>query len=309
MVVKDAAQCSRHAENPSDPIDLGEFYETLVRSQGGSLLKLLSSYASQDAAAAFRLAEVSELDLPSQLPSIVVSSADQPPFLSLAVEKLLAESEGESWARALAEAGLNSRLVAHILNERPAEMTSLPERLKKVPKKERWDVKGITGQSLYTQILTLASHSKPSEALRDFPRLMMLGFVQAPGGLRPWYHHRFITTALSMIFFDVIYINMVTTFGPNHGRHRTSFLYGFLLPLAPVAAGYLIMFRTLAVRMFYRTLTNQSQLVSPGTPPLASEPKVAPAFLTQLIWQFLTKSERRLVSTFTQPGQALRAPA
>jgi hypothetical protein len=63
VVVRDQQQCSRYTASDNGVIDLDEFYARLVSKQQNSLTSLLAAYASQDAAAAFRLAEICHLDI------------------------------------------------------------------------------------------------------------------------------------------------------------------------------------------------------------------------------------------------------
>ncbi|MCX6376145.1 MAG: NACHT domain-containing protein, partial [Armatimonadetes bacterium] len=77
VVVRDANAYSAHVAVRGGTIGLDEFYRSLVASQRDSLAKLLGSYASQDAAAAFRLAEVCGLDLAADFPAVVVANCDQ----------------------------------------------------------------------------------------------------------------------------------------------------------------------------------------------------------------------------------------
>lgn len=113
VVVLDANQCSAYVSGGERSIDLGEFFRVLVAKQKNSLLTLLSAYAAQDAAAAFRLAEVCGLDLATQFPEIVISNCDQSPFFALVVKQALDEPRrADLWSTILGEAGLRSRLVA-----------------------------------------------------------------------------------------------------------------------------------------------------------------------------------------------------
>ena len=135
VVVRDAAQCSKYVPITGGQIDLGEFYEQLVRKQGGnSLPRLLAAYASHDAPAALRLAEISGLNLPVDFPEVVIDNCGQIPFLSLVVDKVLSGSERSlAWAVPLAEAGLGSRLVAGFLGSKAADRGAVDELLKSVP--------------------------------------------------------------------------------------------------------------------------------------------------------------------------------
>jgi len=58
VVIRDANQCARHMPSIRTEFGLDEFFQTLVRKHQKNLVKLLQAYAAQDAAAAFRVAEV-----------------------------------------------------------------------------------------------------------------------------------------------------------------------------------------------------------------------------------------------------------
>jgi GTPase SAR1 family protein len=182
VVVRDAADCSAHIPVAPIDVDLEEFFEALAGSQKESLAKLLAAYAAQDAAAAFRLAEVSGMDLVDDFPDIVINYCDQAPFLALTIERMLRDTrETSKHAALLAEAGLRSQVVAKSLNETPAS-----ERLTKIivrfPKRKRWYRRGIVEESLYTQLLTIATASSDLSVHR-FLCIDALRRVKAPGDL------------------------------------------------------------------------------------------------------------------------------
>jgi hypothetical protein len=289
-------------------IDLGELYASLARKQGGSLLKLLAAYATQDAAAAFRLAEVSGLDLPRQLPGIVISNADQMPFLSMAVEKLLLETDRtEEWALVLAEAGLTSRLVATLLDKKQPDEGNLAQALKKVGKRRRWDVPGITGRSLYTQILGLATsvlftpNHKPN--LLAFPRLTRLCAAPPPGKLGPWYRYPLPAGIVAAIAtFALFHVPpLVSLVHLRHGARFEAALL-FIHSLAPAVVLYLILFRGWAARILYRALINRIDLGGPKPDEAISAHRI---FMYSFL-QFLTRRERHMLSALIDESNARR---
>ena len=138
VVVRDQQQCSTHTAAIESGIDLGEFYRTLVSKQQNSLFSLLSSYAAQDAAAVFRLAEVCELDLMADYPAIVVTNMDQNPFFELVLHHALNdEQQAENWAVLFAEAGLRSSVVAQKLDKGKPQAT-FGRYIDRIPRRKHW---------------------------------------------------------------------------------------------------------------------------------------------------------------------------
>lgn len=156
VVVGDAKRNSAHLPAAEGTLDLAEFFRTLVEKQSGSLEPLLSAYAAQDAAAAFRLAEVCGIDLAADFPGIVISKCDQLPFFSLIKEQALREKERiELWAFLLSEAALRSPVVARWLQETPPD-SSLAPYVERAPKSKSWHKHFPAKPSLYSQLLTIA---------------------------------------------------------------------------------------------------------------------------------------------------------
>lgn len=182
VVVRDANQCSEHAPAISGNIDLADFYRALVSKQQNSLSTLLSSYASQDAAAAFRLADVCGMDLASEFPQVVISNCDQTPFFSLVVRRALNDQPRlELWSALLAEAALRSRAVASTMDKMPAN-DELRIAIAKIAPKERWFASPLVSCTFYTQVLTLAM-SSDMKVKAPYRLLVLLRHAAAPGSL------------------------------------------------------------------------------------------------------------------------------
>lgn len=263
VVVRDATQCSAHLPNLELQVDLGGFYEELVkRQEGGSLSTLLAAYASHDAPAAFRLAEVTGLDLPGDFPEVIVNNCDQTPFLSLVLAAMVADSTRLSvWAAPLSEAALGSRLVAWCLYDRPPERGAIEAYLRAIPARLRWDAPPIFAKSLYAQILSLATNPPPSTDTpgSSYKRLQIVSRATPPRGLR-WRRFEF---TLAMMLALLVLVVMVF-FGANSGTmrlggmmtHRGSI--SFALITVGTIFSYVLLFRMVATKLFYRTLLNLS---------------------------------------------------
>ena len=138
VVVRDQQQCASYTTGDAGLIDLGEFYACLVAKQQNSLTSLLSAYASQDAAAAFRLAEVCHLDILRDCPTVIVNNLDQGPFFELVLHAAFQDNERlPKWCIVVSEAALRSSPVALKLCELPPN-SALDAFVSSVPRKRRW---------------------------------------------------------------------------------------------------------------------------------------------------------------------------
>lgn len=160
MVLRDAKDCAAHLPGVSTNIDLDQFFKELATNQQDSLAKLLSAYAAQDPVAAFRLAEVGNIDLPTDFPEIIIEHCDKLPFLSMALDTAGRSRENAiKWCAPIAEAALRSRLV--VRQVRQAEPSPIMTKLvESIPAEKRWHREGLVNRSTYTDLLTIASSSE-----------------------------------------------------------------------------------------------------------------------------------------------------
>lgn len=304
VVVRDANQCSTHAPAIVDTIDLAEFYKTLVSKQQNSLATLLSAYASQDGAAAFRLAEVCGMDLASEFPEVVVSNCDQSPFLALVVRQALNDRARLGlWSALLVEAALRSRAVAAALNQMPG-VEELQGALLKTPRCKRWDATTpFVRSTFYTQLVTLALASEDTIVKRSCRIMRLLGQAPAPGALG-WtgyiYRYSTILAPLALIGLQLWYMGL-KHLGPKYlvGAHWPLWL---VLPL--IIFQYVLTLRSLALRGFYRSLLNLQPVPrKPSLHTLMHHLRTRPLFSLALSVDFIleaagvsnTKPERLLM--------------
>ncbi len=174
-------------------------FADLVGTDRERLVRLFSSYAINDSAAALRLAEACGVDLATEHPELVLENCEFPPFLATALQRTIGEGESHRWVALLAEAGLRSPLAARVMNSRDA-----PERLiqefKAVPPKRRWaPLRGSVyvdngrivrtnlqeSVSCYSVVLTLGLE-QDRETRADLPSLSLLEQAPPPGSaVRP----------------------------------------------------------------------------------------------------------------------------
>jgi hypothetical protein len=182
VVVKDAIQCSAHMPIRGSNVDLDQFLRTLVGTRKMSLSRLLSAYATQDAAAVFRLAEISGIDLAANFAGLVISNCDQAPFRALVIDKAVTQGVQIEWCQALAEAALRSQAVAEALYI-VESVPSLRQRILALPGRKCWFRKGLLEENLLTQIVTLAV-SGAIEGQDVLGCLKILKRLKAPGESR-----------------------------------------------------------------------------------------------------------------------------
>jgi NACHT domain len=155
VVVRDAERARVHA-GVGVEIDLDTFVRDLIDTRHAELKRLLTIYASRDAASVFRVTEVAGIDLPTMFPEIIVHNCDQRPFFELLREKAFTEpARVQMWASLFAEAALRSRLVA----EEMYAMDWWPGWAGAVPAQRStafWFDKRMLEKSFLTQSLTIA---------------------------------------------------------------------------------------------------------------------------------------------------------
>jgi GTPase SAR1 family protein len=232
VVIRDAADCAVHLPQSATPLDISAFFQSLVRQQRESLSKLLSTYAAHDAAAAFRLAELSNLDLAENFPEIIVKHCDQAPFFALVCEQAVRDKTRIGrWASLLAESGLQSSVVADWLSQKSEEPKWIPT-VEAIPWKKRW-FQG-RNRSFYTQCLTVAANEtdQPPKRLLDTFRK-----IPAAGNCRSLRFHAgsgiavsFIALIVSRIFLTPIHMIILT-------------LLVLILVYPPMLAYYLELYR------------------------------------------------------------------
>ena len=305
VVVRDANQCSEHAPAILGTIDLSDFYKALVSKQRNSLSTLLSTYASQDAAAAFRLAEVCDLDLATEFPDIVISNCDQSPFFALVVREALSDrSRLGLWSALLTEAALRSRAVASRMDDMPAK-EELKSAVSKIPSKRRWfggwSAGPLAAQSFYAQVVTLAMSGdiKVNASCRF---LELLRQAPAPGGLgRRGYAYWYLSLLWPAIVAGLMFWHLrLRLFNPN----RTLASYWVIWLALPLAmCGYLPTLRLLALFSFYRSMLNLSGISQHRAPRWR-------AFIRDLGGPLYTKTEHAIMANMaTLRGASRRTEA
>ena len=152
--------------NASLLLSTEEIYEEIISNDTEKVYNLFSSYVSQDAASAFRLADSVGVDLSRDAPVIVSTNCSSRPFVNIALQRLytLDNDDRRRWAVLFAVGGLMDPAAAQVLNGyKPAPTLRTPPWLST----KRWGVLGVIFRS----------------TKRDFIALLNYLLIQVLGGL------------------------------------------------------------------------------------------------------------------------------
>ncbi|MBT3241381.1 MAG: NACHT domain-containing protein [Chloroflexi bacterium] len=204
VVIKDAELSANYSKVKHAPVNLEDFFKSLVDKQKTSLNSLFSTYASYDASVAFRLAEVCKLDLAMRFPNIIIENCNQPPFFSQVMTH--AENEPERkylWASLISEACIKAPLVAFWVRE----MESFEEwekTLKITPKKEYWFSKGFIEETFLTQCFSIAFSKTEKIKIPEIKNVDKLRKVLPPGSTSLVNYSQYISFFISFSLMIII---------------------------------------------------------------------------------------------------------
>jgi hypothetical protein len=210
VVVRDSNECASHMPVAIGAFDLGEFFRELVSKQKVSLEKLLTAYASQDAAAVLRVAELCKIDLPTEFAEIIISNCDQMPFFALLRDQASREPERlRLWSQLFAESGLRYRVVSETLS-RSALIHSWLSAVEKIPRKTRWFHWPELPLTFYTQCVSLAMGA-PKAELSSLPMLNRLANLPAPGSFYPTWIVGVLLSGVFVAFLGIGVFAVIVT--------------------------------------------------------------------------------------------------
>lgn len=226
----------------------------IVGTNKDALKEIFSLYASQDAPAAFRLAESVGVNMLNE-PEILIQSCQEPPFLALAMERAMEESvDRSSWTLLLAESGLRYRNVAHTLTQ-----TKVPEEFQDI---------GIHGnvpapatlvrpKSFYRACLIAAFSGGPRELRPEFKVMSILASLRILSKRAMNVFVPLFAFMLQLVGGGIFFLWVVEASNYSNGIYRfsTSPIDFVILALALVL--YLGSFVFLFSLTYYRALARQ----------------------------------------------------
>jgi GTPase SAR1 family protein len=137
------------------PLEAGEateevapFFQEFARRSQKPISILIQSFAEQDAAAAFRVADLCGINVLSDAPELIIQNVNQPAFLAMALK--IAEQKPDQtnlWASLLCEAGLRSPSAADQII-RAERLIHVPAENKNMPP-AYWYISKIASGNLY----------------------------------------------------------------------------------------------------------------------------------------------------------------
>ena len=180
VVLGDAVICARDDETiDASNVDINYFYKELLERQDVSIRTILAAYAKEDAAAAFRVAELCTIDLLARLPDLIVTNCDQPPFFSLLRSQLRNELERAGlWAAVLFEGALKSPVVARWMKDSEPEPAWSPL-VSQIPPYRRWKLDPVLGDCFLLQCFNMFLEHESSDRLSEIKELRALNNPQA----------------------------------------------------------------------------------------------------------------------------------
>jgi hypothetical protein len=246
VVLRDARSwMDQVAGRPVGP-ELDGLLPSIIGSNREALEEVFSLYASQDAPAAFRLAESVGVDMLDDYRSILISSCQEPPFLALAMERAWgAAASRNTWLIILAEAALRYRNVAHKLrgsqipNDVPSAVMPVPASV---------FVRGIKARSCYGDCLAFSLSIPPESLHQEFRAVNIISKLPVPSWFQKIMSSRtgfiFLATLSLVIAFSGTYAAnhiFVHNSIPNITVITLSYVFGitpYLLSLASVFFQY-----------------------------------------------------------------------
>lgn len=166
VVVRDARDW--HTQIMRTKVDqLENVFSVIVGGSRDAFIRVFITYASQDAAAAMRLADDIGVNIAAEYPELAIKSCKEVAFLALALDKATSD-HGGMWATIMVEAALRYSNVAHELCSKSVEAFS---RLRIADHKTN-RVLYVPKDSLYSVLLAHVLAGNDSmlaiEALREF---------------------------------------------------------------------------------------------------------------------------------------------
>jgi hypothetical protein len=250
-------------------------FADLVGQDRVKLAELFTTYAANDAAAAFQLAEACAVDLATEQPYLVLRSCSDPPFLGIAVRQALQSVENtRRWAPVLAEAGLREPAAASVLNAQVvADQNMEDARIKTLGFERSSDWTGVAGLTEYARrrgqkfdraapmtcyglVLSLATSRMEGEV--QFPCLNVLKRLRAPKSILPRWIKAVAAAPLTLVVLagvaGVVYL--IASYDPTAAQQpaRSSDSVSFWLALLAVgilAVTFVILALPIVIPLLY----------------------------------------------------------
>jgi hypothetical protein len=234
----------RDAEHSGSAVlkgESGKLFHDLLGQQHVSLERILSAFATQDAAAAFRVADLSGIDLAESFREVVIKHCDQPPFLALIRERASQEAERMSvWACLLSEAALRSKATAYMMSNLPVPK-SWRGTLASIPHRKRWIPVGGRDSFLAAAFSLCLLH--PQDGLSSTGLTMSLPVLQKlsrnPLLRVPGVAFGIIEMGIVLSFFGLVFAAATGDVPQTSGRARLALyilggVYAFILTPAGI---------------------------------------------------------------------------
>lgn len=192
VVVRDARDWYSAIARVSVEPELRDAFANIVGGDPRIVAKVFTTYASQDASAALRLAEEVGVDMLTEYPNVVVESCQEEPFLALALDSVRS-SRSNSWAAILVESALTYSNVAYRLDSTPCvgDINFHPSANYEDLLRMGWVEKGSYYELLLSKVLDDDDFDPRLSNISDMQK-----FIGPAKYFAPLYHLRFLLPIL-----------------------------------------------------------------------------------------------------------------
>ncbi|MFI6458704.1 NACHT domain-containing protein [Streptosporangium amethystogenes] len=253
VIIRDAREWYSNIARIPYSVNLDETFSLIVSGSKEKLLKVFISYASQDAASAFRLASQVGIDMLSEHPEVLVESCQEASFLAIAISRFISDDKNrDAWAHILIEAAVRYVNVAYQINMTPmppARILAENKYNKDILKLFSW--RALKRNSCYAGAMQIVLESKS-----DLPNLPNLKYVReaAQSASFGTIIISLFYPLLAAIFFTPMSVLIVLEFYfPNAFIARA---VAFSLSGVSGLLGFMMMSYMLAFRALYGTIFN-----------------------------------------------------
>jgi hypothetical protein len=233
--------------------ELDGLLASIVGSSREGLEEIFSLYSSQDAPAAFRLAESVGVDMLDDYRRILISSCQEPPFLALALERAWSASANrDTWLVILAEAALRYRNVAHKLEESQIanDVPSI-----EMPARAPVFVRRMRPRSCYRECLAFSLSSPQAASHLEFRAVAIISTLPTPSRFQ-----RMMSVSYGFAAFLAISVALFLAgtyagdalYAKHHALLATTLA---LIATIPALAFYILAFCGVVFSRYYRFLT------------------------------------------------------
>lgn len=269
VVLRDAGTWTREVAGREPDSDLNSLFSRIVGSDAAALKEVFGLYASEDAPAAFRLAESVGVDMLTDYGETLIQSCQEPPFLALAMERAVEGSTHQtSWRLLLAESGLRYRNVSHALTHADA-----PEGLRRTGANNAGArasrLAAVVRTGSFYQMCLISAFSRGEREMRSEFRVISTLQSTRFVGLRALKAAPIVAFSMQLLSLVAVWWCLIwwndTTFTSDHSQVPSILLLG-VLGVVLYFSAFIVLFCGSYNRTLIRELCNYDRFVADTDP-------------------------------------------